>query len=99
MTGAANNDLAEIWFTIASETSDAVADKFILALERHFEPLRTFPDSGAPRDQLRPGLRVVIHQPYAIYYRPLSDAVVVLRIVHSACDISAITEGGGLADE
>ena len=99
MTGAAKDDLAEIWLTIATETSATVADDFILALEHHFEPLRSFPNSGAPRDHLRPNLRVVFHQPYLIYYRPLSDAVVILRILHGARDIAEIIERGGFADE
>jgi len=76
-----------------------VANRFILALRKHFEPLRTFPNSGAPRDHVRPGLRVVFHQPYAIYYTPRPDAVVVLRVVHSARDIASIFESGGIPDD
>ena len=68
-------------------------------MQRHFEPLRTFPESGAPRGQIRPGLRVVFHQRYAIYYRPLPDAVVIIRVVHGARDITAISESGGFPDD
>jgi toxin ParE1/3/4 len=76
-----------------------VANRFILALRKHFEPLRTFPNSGAPRDHVRPGLRVVFHQPYAIYYRPLPEAVVIIRVVHGARDLTALSESGGFLDE
>lgn len=70
-----------------------MADAFVSALQRHFEPLRLFPDSGAPRDHLQPGLRVVFHQRYAIYYRHSADALVILRVVHGARDINALIDG------
>jgi plasmid stabilization system protein ParE len=38
-------------------------------------------------------MRVVFHYPYAIYYRPTPDAVVIMRIVHSARDIKKIFKG------
>jgi toxin ParE1/3/4 len=91
--------LAEIWYTIATEASIAVADEFVLALQQHFEPLRTFPNAGAPRPRLGRELRVVFHQPYSIYYRPLPDSVVVMRIVHGARDVTAIVKSGGFTDE
>jgi toxin ParE1/3/4 len=34
---------------------------------------------------------------YAIYYKPLSDAVVIVRVVHGARDVAAIAERGGFA--
>jgi toxin ParE1/3/4 len=75
-----------------------VANRFIFALQQHFEPLRSFPNSGAPRNHIRPGLRVVFHQRYAIYYRPLPDIVVILRIVHGARDIAKLIERGEFTD-
>lgn len=78
-----------------TEASEAVATRFITALEAHFEPLLHFPLSGAAREHLAPDLRVTFHHPYAIYYRPLPDAVVIVRVIHGARDIAAITESGG----
>lgn len=71
----------------------------MLALRKHFEPLRTFPMSGAPRDHLMPGLRVVFHQRYAIYYKPLPGILFVVRVVHGARDIAAIMDAGDFPDE
>ena len=65
------------------------------AIETHFEPLRHFPLSRAAREQLAPGLRVILHSPYAIYYKPLSDAVVIIRVIHGARDVAALTKRGG----
>ena len=91
--------MAKIWLAIAADASDDVATKFLAAIERHFEPLRTFPNTGALRDHLLPGLRVVFHQRYAIYYQPHSNAVVIVRVVHSARDIASIFKSGGLPDD
>lgn len=65
------------------------------AIETHFEPLRHFPLSGAAREQLAPGLRVTFHSPYAIYYKPLAAAVVIIRVIHGARDVAALTKRGG----
>jgi toxin ParE1/3/4 len=50
------------------------------------------------RDQLAPGLRVTFHSPYAIYYKPLDDAVVIIRVLHGARDVAAIAAQGGFAE-
>lgn len=34
-----------------------------------------------------PGLRVVFHQLYAIYYKPTPERVFIVRVVHGARDI------------
>jgi len=59
--------------------------------------LRHFPFSGPTRDQLAPDLRVTFHSPYAIYYRPLPEAVVIVRVIHGARDIAALAERGGFS--
>ncbi|HWA88913.1 MAG TPA: type II toxin-antitoxin system RelE/ParE family toxin [Rhizomicrobium sp.] len=85
----------EIWAYLAGETSEATATRFVAAIQAHFEPLRHFPLSAAPRPQLAPGLRVTFHRPYAIYYRPAAGAVVIVRVLHGARDVVAIAEKGG----
>ena len=77
--------------------SEAVATRFVGAIEAHFEPLRHFPLAGPLREQFAPSLRVTFHGPYAIYYKPLSDAVVIVRVIHGARDIQALAERGGFA--
>ena len=79
------------------EASEAIATRFIQSIEATFEPLRHFPLSGPARTQLAPGLRVAFQNPYAIYYLPQPDAVVIVRVIHGARDITAIAEHGGFA--
>jgi toxin ParE1/3/4 len=59
--------------------------------------VRHFPLAAPAREQFAPGLRVTFHNPYAIYYRPLSDAVVIIRVLHGARDVAAIADHGGFA--
>jgi toxin ParE1/3/4 len=80
---------------LASEASEGIATRFVAALEATFEPLRHFPLSGPSREQLAPGLRVMFHSPYAVYYTVLSEAVVIVRVIHGARDIAALADRGG----
>jgi toxin ParE1/3/4 len=66
----------------------------VAAIEAAFEPVRYFPLAAPARDQLAPGLRVTFHARYAIYYRPLADAVVIIRVLHGARDVGALAERG-----
>jgi toxin ParE1/3/4 len=79
------------------EASEAVATDFVGAIEAAFEPVCHFPFAAPARDQLCPGLRVTFHGTYAIYYRPLIDAVVIIRVLHGARDVAALAEHGGFA--
>jgi toxin ParE1/3/4 len=79
------------------EASEEVANRFVTAIEAAFEPLRHFPLSGPAREQLAPGLRVIFHQAYAIYYTPLAEEVVIVRVLHGARDVAALAERGGFA--
>jgi len=51
LTDAAEDDLAEIWATLATEASAQVATRFVSAIEATFEPLRHFPLSGPARER------------------------------------------------
>ena len=55
----------------------------------------TFRFPVPPREQLAPGLRVTFHSPYAIYYKPLADAVVIIRVIRGARDVTAQAKRGG----
>ena len=90
-------DLAEIWVHIASEAPEAVASPFVAAIEAAFGPVRHFPLAAPAREELALGLRITFHNPYAIYDRPLSDAVVIIRELHGTRDIAALAEHGGFA--
>jgi toxin ParE1/3/4 len=78
------------------DASEKIATRFVGAIEAEFQKLQDFPLLGPAREQLGVGLRVIFHNPYAIYYLPLADAVVIIRIIHGARDIAALAERGGL---
>ena len=80
---------------VATEASERVATRFVDTIAASFEPLRQFPLSDPKREQLAPDLRVTFHNPYAIYYKVIPDAVVTIRIIHGARDIAALAERGG----
>lgn len=72
-----------------------MATRFVREMEAAFEPVRYFPLASPAREQSAPGLRVTFHGVYAIYYKPLPDAVVIIRVVHGARDVAALAERGG----
>ncbi|MGB7180590.1 MAG: type II toxin-antitoxin system RelE/ParE family toxin [Burkholderiaceae bacterium] len=96
LTETAENDLAQIWVYIATEASENTATQFLARIERTISRLRQTPMIGASREMLGPQLRVVFHPPYAIYYVPDQTEVVIVRVLHGARDLSAISDQGGL---
>ena len=60
------------------------------------QPILYFPLAGAARDHLATGLRVTFHERYAIYYRTEPDAIVVVRVLHGARDVTKLIEPGEL---
>jgi toxin ParE1/3/4 len=53
------------------------------------------PLSGAARTHLAAGLRVIFSGKYAVYYLPLSDGVMVVRVLHGSRDAASIAADGG----
>jgi toxin ParE1/3/4 len=72
-----------------------VATRFVASIEAAIEPARHFPLAAPARERLGPGLRVIFHDPYAVYYRPMPDAVIIVRVLHGARDVAAFAERGG----
>ncbi len=81
------------------EASEARATRFVAALAARFDQAALMPDSGAPREQLARGLRVLFHRSYAIYYLAGAIEVVIVRVIHGARDVAVLAERGGFAGE
>jgi toxin ParE1/3/4 len=66
-----------------------VAD-YAFWLERLYDRLASYPDSGAPRPLLGPHIRMAVLSPYLIFYRhvPGSNLVGVVRVLHSSRHIT-----------
>jgi toxin ParE1/3/4 len=72
-----------------------IARRFLAAIEDCFKTLQRFPLYGSAREMFAPGLRVLFHGHYAIYYVPLAAELVIVRVLHGARDTAAIAEQGG----
>ena len=81
-----------------SEASETVAARLIGKFRSACEPLCDFPESGAPRDQLAPGLRAVFAGNYGIYYLHDERELVIVRVLHGARDAVALAGSGGFAE-
>jgi plasmid stabilization system protein ParE len=46
-----------------------------------------FPHAGAPRENVRPGLRVATKHKYAAYYLTTETEIIVIRVLHGAQDL------------
>lgn len=60
-------------------------------LSETLDRLSAFPEMGAALatdafDFARPGTRLVVVEPYLVFYRVLPEAVVILRVLHASQD-------------
>ena len=88
----AREDLLEIWSYIA-EDSEENADGFIDKIHETMELLAGQPGLGRHREELAPGIQSFPVGRYIIFYRVLSNAIEIVRVLHGARDIENIFEG------
>ena len=82
-TALAEEDLIDIWRTIAEENPQA-ADQVLDRIDTACLRLAEHPQIGPARPDLRPGLRYLPAGNYLILYRVLATAVEVVRVIHGA---------------
>jgi toxin ParE1/3/4 len=80
----ARDDFKRIWRYIALDNEDA-ADRLLLQLDAKIERLRTYPEMGRCRDEIRPGARALVHGSYLVLYE--------FHSAHDTVEIVAIVEG------
>jgi toxin ParE1/3/4 len=85
LTAAAKRDLDDIWLYIARDSEDA-ANRYIDEIVTRFAVLRSAPEMGRARNELKPGLRSHAVENYVIYYRQNRNTVSIMRVVHGARD-------------
>ena len=93
-TVRAEQDLDEVWFYIALDNVVA-ADNLLDNIDSSCQLLAMQPQAGRLRPELAPELRSFPVARYVVFYRPQDDGVEVVRVLHSARDIEAISEEGG----
>lgn len=80
----AREDFKRIWTHVALDDV-AAADRLLLALDARIARLGDFPGIGTSRDDIRPGVRTLVHGNYLILYAHVADADLV--------EIVAVVEG------
>lgn len=88
----ASSDLIEIWSYIADDSA-ANADAFIDKLYETIQLLASKPGLGRHREELAPGIQSFLFGRYIIFYRVVTRAIEIVRVLHGARDIENIFEG------
>jgi toxin ParE1/3/4 len=90
----AEDDLAALNAFILEDSGPDIADAYLDRIEAACMALADFPKRGAPRDDLRPGLRVVaFERRVTIAYLVVKGEVIVRRILYRGRDIDGILRG------
>lgn len=89
-TPEAELQLLRLYRYIATEASQDIARDFTDAIMDRCESLDSFPHRGAPRDDIRPGLRTIaFRRRVVIAYAVSADAVTIIGIFYGGQDYEA----------
>ena len=97
----ATQDLNDIHDYLA-EKSPKAAERFIEQIEKRCLRIAEMPGIGRSRDELAAGLRSVPEGSYVIFYQPLEEGVMIVRVLHGARDIEGLFDArrkGAWTDE
>ncbi|WP_075223121.1 type II toxin-antitoxin system RelE/ParE family toxin [Acuticoccus yangtzensis] len=84
-------DLRDIALYIAEDDPDR-ALSFVAELERTAALAAERPASFRERSDIAPGLRVVVHGRYLIFFRELAEEVRIVRVLHGARNLPGLFE-------
>ena len=82
-------DINRIWDYIA-ETSPQRASKFVRRIKEKLALLAENPMMGRARPELADDLRSFPVEKYVIFYRPVEEGIIVVRVVHSRQEIEGM---------
>ena len=86
---AAEADLREIYLYLLPQIGNHAASRYVNTFIDYCETFATFPERGARRDDIRPGLRTVgFRRKATIVFRVEGDVVTVMRIFHRGRDVA-----------
>jgi len=86
-SGAAKQDIGDIWLGIAVHNRDA-AERVVQRIDVRIRSLADFPELGPERPEISPGMRVLVEGNYLILYRVTEKSVEIVRVVHGARDLT-----------
>ncbi len=87
LTPRARGDLDSIYARLKAVSDPVTAKRYIAGINKHLERIAQFRHNGSPRDTISPGLRIVVHGNYNIYFRVTATKTVIVRVLHSARDV------------
>jgi len=88
ITRRAIADLDNIWAYVAADSPRA-ADRLLMAIDQKITLLATFPEVGPRRDDIQPGLRMLVHGRYLVLYEfdRHTDLVEIVAVVAGMRDL------------
>jgi len=86
-TRESRRDYDDIWYYIALRDV-AAADRLSLHLDATLQTIVTAPQIGRNVEELAPNLRCFPVGNYLIFYRPFSNGIELIRLLHGARDIT-----------
>lgn len=92
-TPEAEAQLLALYHYLAAEASPETAARFTNAVVERCEALHIFPERGAPRFDLRPGLRTLSFQRVTITYALKGKQVVIVGVFYGGQDYETILSG------
>ncbi len=85
----AKQDLRNIWAYFVRVASPEIADQVLGEIDQAAARLGDRPYLGRTRDEVLPGLRGVLAQPYTVFYKVTDTTVEIVRVLHERRDFSA----------
>ncbi len=87
LSDKADADLEEIFDYTEQEHGTGQAIRYVSAFQEAFDLLVENPEIGRVRREIRPGLRSVLKDQHAVFYRVLTDRVRIVRVLHGSRDV------------
>jgi toxin ParE1/3/4 len=88
LTNPAEADVAEIAVYLTENAGLQVAERYLREFDAAYDRLEKFPATGSPRPAFGRNTRVVLVDPYVIFYDYLDDIVTIVRVLHGRRDIT-----------
>ena len=87
----AEADLRSVWRYIASD-NPAAADRVLLRIDKRMQILRSFPEIGTRRNDIRRGMRMLVEGSYLLLYEYDSkkDEVELMAVVDGRRELSGL---------
>jgi toxin ParE1/3/4 len=87
-TAVAEFDMLEVWLKIARRNLSA-AERLVAEIEDRARLAAEFPHLGTSREDYEPGLRSFVVKGLIVFYRPIPEGVMLVRVIPGCRDLPA----------